>query len=146
MCCSSVKADTDEAYDRGATLLLESVAAGGRTSACWPRTTRTLSKRPSPKISELGLENDHGVHFAQIMGMCDLLTLALGKSGYNSHKLVLFGEFAELFPWLLRRLDENRDILGGRPERGAGVREEEIGRQIRKAKLVNVLLRNTSGP
>ena len=24
---------------------------------------------------------------------------------YNAHKLVLYGEFTEVFPWLLRRLD-----------------------------------------
>ena len=34
---------------------------------------------------------------------------------------------------------ENRDILGG-AQREVPVLEEEIGRRIRKAKLVNVLL------
>ena len=28
------------------------------------------------------------------------------------HRQVLFGKFEDLFPWLLRRLDENRDVLG----------------------------------
>jgi hypothetical protein len=60
-----------------------------------------------------GLARDHpNVAHAQIMGMCDGLTFALGLAGYNAHKLVLFGEFDEVFPWLLRRLDENRDMLG----------------------------------
>ena len=45
---------------------------------------------------------------AQIMGMCDNITLALGQHQYNSHKLVLFGDFDEVFPWLLRRLEENQ--------------------------------------
>ena len=65
-----------------------------------------------------GLARDHpNVAHAQIMGMCDGLTFALGLAGYNAHKLVLFGEFDEVFPWLLRRLDENRvtaaDVLAG---------------------------------
>eukprot|EP01051_Picozoa_sp_SAG22_P027083 SAG22_NODE_8891_length_623_cov_1.087786_1_plen_55_part_01 len=34
------------------------------------------------------------------------------STGYNAHKLVLYGDFEEVFPWLLRRLDENRDMLG----------------------------------
>ena len=80
-----------------------------------------------------------GLLIAQIMGMCDLLTLALGKGGYNSHKLVLFGEFRELFPWLLRRLDENRDILGG-AQKEVPLLEQEIGRRMRNAKLVKTLL------
>jgi hypothetical protein len=52
------------------------------------------------------------IHFGQIMGMCDHVTAALGLAGYNAHKLVLFGEFRDLFPWLLRRLDENGDVMG----------------------------------
>jgi hypothetical protein len=56
--------------------------------------------------------NDNRINFAQIMGMCDILTNSLGIMGYNSHKLILFGEFMEIFPWLLRRLDENKDMLG----------------------------------
>jgi len=31
---------------------------------------------------------------------------------FNANKLVLFGDFMEVFPWLIRRLDENRDMLG----------------------------------
>jgi hypothetical protein len=29
-------------------------------------------------------------------------------AGYNTSKLLLFGPFANVFPWLLRRLDENK--------------------------------------
>ena len=38
----------------------------------------------------------------QIMGMSDNVTLALGASGYNVHKLVLFGSFGDVMPWMLR--------------------------------------------
>lgn len=46
------------------------------------------------------------------MGMSDNVTAALGLAGYNALKLVLFGNFVDVFPWLLRRLDENADMLG----------------------------------
>ena len=36
------------------------------------------------------------------MGMSDNVTLALGASGYNVHKLVLFGSFGDVMPWMLR--------------------------------------------
>ena len=57
-------------------------------------------------------KNSKHIHFGQILGMCDVLTLSLGAAGYNSNKLLLYGEFEEVFPWLLRRLDENRDMMG----------------------------------
>jgi len=63
-------------------------------------------------MRELGLGRNHPrVALAQIMGMCENITIALGQGGYNSHKLVLFGDFDEIFPWLLRRLEENQDML-----------------------------------
>ena len=46
------------------------------------------------------------------MGICDNVTCALGAAGYNALKLVLFGDYHEIFPWLLRRLDENSDLMG----------------------------------
>ena len=52
------------------------------------------------------------MHFAQILGMADDLTLSLGLSGCNAHKLVPYGSFEEILPWLLRRLEENQDALG----------------------------------
>eukprot|EP00939_MAST-03C_sp_MAST-3C-sp1_P004324 g4324.t1 len=126
------KADTDAAYDR----ILENtlVEVAKRTKA-------------SPTSSDIGLlvathnvksvdvatramdslsipKSFSGIHFATIMGMSDHLTIGLGLSGYNALKLVLFGEFEEIYPWLLRRLEENRDVLGGaHDERGLLVNE-----------------------
>eukprot|EP00967_Tisochrysis_lutea_P008600 scaffold10256_cov31-Tisochrysis_lutea.AAC.3 len=43
--------------------------------------------------------------------MADDITYTLGLTGYNAYKLLPFGEFSQILPWLFRRLDENRDIL-----------------------------------
>ena len=57
----------------------------------------------------LGLPASHeAVHWAQIQGMADHLSVALGEGGYNTHKLVTFGAFEQVLPWLLRRLHENQ--------------------------------------
>ena len=56
--------------------------------------------------------NTPNVHFAQILGMCDHLTLALADSQFNVSKLVCCGDFDQLFPWLVRRFHENKDIFG----------------------------------
>ena len=34
------------------------------------------------------------------------------RAGYNALKLVPYGRFDEVMPWLLRRLEENQDALG----------------------------------
>merc|ERR1712176_804173 len=65
------------------------------------------------EMARLGLSRDHpGVHFAQILGMVDNLTNSLGLAGYNASKLVVFGEIREVLPWLMRRVQENRDAFG----------------------------------
>ena len=37
------------------------------------------------------------------MGMCDSIALSLGGQGYNALKLVPYGDFDEVLPWLLRQ-------------------------------------------
>jgi len=84
-------------------------------------------------MERLNIPRNHpNIHFAQIMGLCDNLGHALGNAGYNAHKLVLFGLFSDLFPWLLRRLDESRDTLGATtaelPAVGQEIRRRLVGR------------------
>ena len=107
------KCETDRAYDDALTALLEHLHRG-RPVAMVVATHNTDSvKHVAAKMAELGIARNHqGVHFGQIMGMCDHLSLSLGAAGYNASKLVLYGDFEEVFPWLLRRLDENRDQFG----------------------------------
>lgn len=50
--------------------------------------------------------------YIYLSGMSDHLTIALTHSGYNASKLVPFGVFEKILPWLLRRLDENNDLFG----------------------------------
>ena len=64
------------------------------------------------------------VHFAQILGMADDATYGLGAAGYNALKLVPYGAFDELLPWLLRRLEENSSILGAAAEERPLLRRE----------------------
>jgi hypothetical protein len=68
------------------------------------------------------------VHFAQIQGMCSHVTEALGKLGYNAHKLVLYGDYNLLLPWLFRRLEENQDGLGAVQSEQAVLRKHIIQR------------------
>jgi proline dehydrogenase len=55
----------------------------------------------------------HGVYFAQLLGMADHLSLMLGQSGYKTFKYVPYGPVAEVLPYLIRRAQENGDVMAG---------------------------------
>jgi len=107
------KSATDAAFDRTVAAVLERIASGCDASLAICTHNTVSAAAAVDQMAELGIPRDSPrVHFAQILGMCDHLTGSLGASGYRAHKLVLFGLYEEVFPWLLRRLDENRDMLG----------------------------------
>ena len=108
------KGQTDEAYNEAVRRMLGRIHASGDGAAIVVAThNRRSVELAVARMEQLGLPRDHaGVHVAQIMGICDNVTCALGAAGYNALKLVLFGDYHEIFPWLLRRLDENSDLMG----------------------------------
>ena len=64
-------------------------------------------------ISQLGIDpSDGSVQFAQLYGMSDNLTFTLGKHGYKAYKYLPYGEVHEVMPYLVRRAQENGDVLG----------------------------------
>ncbi|GAB5359196.1 hypothetical protein AAMO2058_000523800 [Amorphochlora amoebiformis] len=112
------KIETDRQYDRCMELVLGEIAQNPQGFGLLVATHNRRSISKALEIMESqGIPRDSpSVHFAQIMGLCDNLGHALGTAGYNAHKLVLYGEFNDVFPWLLRRLDENKDSLGATVE------------------------------
>jgi proline dehydrogenase len=70
---------------------------------------QTIRVMEQNKISK----NKHNVYFGQLLGMADNLTFALGRSGYTAYKYVPYGPIAEVMPYLVRRAQENSDIMGG---------------------------------
>jgi proline dehydrogenase len=59
-----------------------------------------------------GSSHAAAIHFAQLYGMSDNLTFPLGQHKYPAYKYVPYGEIHEVMPYLLRRAQENSDILG----------------------------------
>jgi proline dehydrogenase len=141
------KACTDAAYDAIISELLQLIAARG--TGDMNVTTRQFERaadvhiliashnsasitRAAEAMEALGIcRSDTRVYFAQILGMSDHNTTALGLRGYNAAKLVPFGEFEELLPWLLRRLDENQDALGAMQTDRKVFRDELMRRMTR---------------
>jgi len=57
--------------------------------------------------------NIQNVHFAQLAGMSDHLTIGLSKLGMNSCKLLPFGPVDNVSLYLIRRVQENGSALSG---------------------------------
>jgi proline dehydrogenase len=62
-------------------------------------------------LTELNL-NGNDIHFAQLYGMSDNLTYPLGEYKYPAYKYVPYGQMDEVMPYLLRRAQENSDVIG----------------------------------
>ena len=60
--------------------------------------------------------------------MADHLTYPLGHSGHNVYKLVTYGPVEETIAWLLRRLHENSDAMGGCAHEVSMLRSEILRR------------------
>jgi hypothetical protein len=156
------KAATDAAYDAAVRSLLTSIADDKQSAAIVIATHNEESVVSAVStMKELGLPPDHpSVHFAQILGMADHLTYALGlgtttestsgaesssssvatsqkdvESGsvpgsHNVTKLLVYGDFDQVLPWMLRRLQENQDVLG------AAARERSLlWRELRRRRF-----------
>lgn len=108
------KQQTDDAYNAAARQLLSAISSKRLAAAMILAThNRASMQAVVAEMEQLGMSrNDPRVSFAQILGIVDNLTAALGLSGYNVSKLVVFGEIREVLPWLLRRAQENGDIFG----------------------------------
>ena len=66
------------------------------------------------EMASLGLDpREGGVYFGQLLGMADHLTFSLGRHGYNAYKYVPYGPVDEVMPYLIRRAQENSDLMGG---------------------------------
>jgi proline dehydrogenase len=62
------------------------------------------------EIEKLNLSKDN-IYFGQLLGMADNLTFILGRNGYKAYKYVPYGPINEVVPYLIRRVQENSNIL-----------------------------------
>jgi proline dehydrogenase len=106
--------DTHRCYDECVKILLEySQKHGPGLELMIASHNQKSIEKAVHLMSELGIDStDSTVHFAQLYGMADALTFPLGLHGYNAFKYLPYGDVQEVLPYLLRRAQENGDMLG----------------------------------
>jgi len=72
----------------------------------------------------------HGVFFGQLLGMCDFISLTLGAMGYKVMKYVPYGPVDEVLPYLVRRAQENTDMLTGGAAKERRLLRRELLRRL----------------
>eukprot|EP00471_Norrisiella_sphaerica_P004391 CAMPEP_0184481760 /NCGR_PEP_ID=MMETSP0113_2-20130426/3327_1 /TAXON_ID=91329 /ORGANISM="Norrisiella sphaerica, Strain BC52" /LENGTH=653 /DNA_ID=CAMNT_0026861095 /DNA_START=186 /DNA_END=2147 /DNA_ORIENTATION=- len=73
---------------------------------------------------------DSGIAFGQLLGMADHLTYTLGANGFCAYKYIPYGPMLECLPYLLRRAQENSDLMGS-----VGCELSMLSKEIRRRLL-----------
>ena len=108
----SKKADTDASYNGALTFLLQRVSLNKAAVLVATHSRQSVDHCVEEMRALAIAPSNKRIDFGSILGMSDNLSNALGLAGYNSNKLVSFGIFEDVVPWLCRRLDENNDLFG----------------------------------
>lgn len=108
--------ETHESYNTGVAQLIASIAAGERVEMMIASHNQTSIELALSAASASGLkppphDEDAPIYFGQLLGMADHLTYSLGGAGYKAYKYVPYGKIREVMPYLIRRAQENSDIL-----------------------------------
>jgi len=120
------KEDTDAAYDAAVAALLPRVRDIGAEIMVATHNQQSVMHTVAG-MAALGLPPSSGVTFGQLLGMADHLTFTLGAHKYGAYKYTPFGGVDETMPYLLRRAQENSDVLGG-----VGVDLEHLQNELKK--------------
>ncbi|XP_068934683.1 hydroxyproline dehydrogenase isoform X1 [Petaurus breviceps papuanus] len=122
--------DTSRNYSRCLELMLGHVCRQGSRCQLMVASHNEESVHQAVKrMSDLGIPPDGAVCFGQLLGMCDHVSLALGRAGYAIYKSIPYGSLEEVIPYLLRRAQENRSVLQG-ARREQGLLTQELLRRL----------------
>ncbi|KAL0486837.1 proline dehydrogenase [Acrasis kona] len=92
----------------------------------------TTVKHVVQRMQELGIPiRGGGIYFGQLLGMCDHVSFSLGMSGYMAYKYVPYGPVHEVLPYLVRRAEENSNMLGSAKKEIRLLQNELVRRRIR---------------
>ncbi|GJQ10313.1 hypothetical protein GpartN1_g2104.t1 [Galdieria partita] len=121
--------DTHRCYNEIAARMVTQVSSNNASLMLATHNLDSIEKTATQMAERQLHPNNPNVYFAQLFGMGDSMTMALAKEGYNTCKYVPFGPIEEVMPYLTRRIEENRDILGG-ARKEVSLFSEELKRRV----------------
>ncbi|BDA46933.1 Proline dehydrogenase 1, mitochondrial [Coccomyxa sp. Obi] len=128
-------------YDRCVERILGSVARSDAELMVASHNQASV-ENASRCMHSLGLNpSTSGVYFGQLLGMADHLSFTLGRAGYRIHKIVPYGPVHETLQYLIRRAQENSDVLGGCGKERNMIRTELLRRLRQDNALARALWR-----
>ena len=102
---------THECYDSCAETLAIASLSGGACVMAATHNEASVMKLVTI-LKNMGGDSSN-ISFGQLLGMCDYVSFSLGAARISVHKYVPYGPVLEVVPYLIRRAQENSDILGG---------------------------------
>eukprot|EP01096_Ripella_sp_DP13-Kostka_P009427 TRINITY_DN3625_c1_g1_i1.p1 TRINITY_DN3625_c1_g1~~TRINITY_DN3625_c1_g1_i1.p1 ORF type:complete len:655 (+),score=205.23 TRINITY_DN3625_c1_g1_i1:174-1967(+) len=117
--------DTHANYDECVELVMKNI---DRSSLIIASHNLPSTERAINKMHELGIPaNTDRVSFGQLLGMSDHLSLTLSRNGYRVFKYVPYGPIGEVIPYLVRRAQENSDIMSN-----VGAEREMLWQELKR--------------
>eukprot|EP00605_Chrysophyceae_sp_TOSAG23-4_P000802 GSChrysophyteH1.ASY1.ANO1.891.1 assembled CDS len=121
--------NTHDNYNKAIKSLIGDIAAGNKVELMIATHNQESIELAISAMSTEGLKPSDTVYFGQLLGMADHLTFTLGSMGYQAYKYVPYGKVNEVMPYLIRRAQENADVLGN-AKRELSMIQGEIGRRL----------------
>ena len=102
--------DTHANYDLGVEFLLSEMQKGTDIEFMLATHNQVSIEKALDHMKRKNISKDR-VYFGQLLGMSDQLTFSLGNELYRAYKYVPYGKVEEVMPYLVRRAQENADMM-----------------------------------
>ena len=104
------KEDTDRDYNLAVRFLVDHYE---QIASCNASHNQYSNQLQAELIAEKGIPRNHPhLNFCQLYGMSDHITFNLAQAGFNVAKYVVYGPVKDVFPYLIRRAQENTAVTG----------------------------------
>jgi proline dehydrogenase len=105
---------THDAYDACVGRIMDSIAGGSRAQLMIASHNEASILKAAALMHQKDIPpEERSVFFGQLLGMCDHTSLTLGNAGYAVYKYVPYGPVGDVIPYLVRRAQENGDLMAG---------------------------------
>ena len=105
-----IKEDTDKDYNKALKICIRNIDI---ISICAGTHNEKSSALLMNLLKEENiLKNDRRIYLSQLLGMSDHISYNAAKQGFNVAKYVPYGPVKDVFPYLIRRAEENTSIAG----------------------------------